>query len=510
MKYFVAFIALFLLWGNLFSQNFTIKVDTVVIPATNYATATSTFELTRLAKCRNCYFCCFQQDEVNMPDLKRNHLLAISLDGKTVKSVPFPRAVDGDTYFDLFSRHDTLYARPYWEFRKPHFRFDFEQWKWDTIPFISNMIYENDDWQVIYDDMGEWGDWAWFQDKESGNQYLWSNANARIVRKEGNYYMLESGCLNLISNPTQSALCDDSLRPENRNILNNTLQAAREGASFKSPQTVFCFRENEDEWDPWGPSYDTTFRNMWLVNNQLYFWTQTKDHSFISTIENGRLKGIVDLPENYQTFVWSNSFRGNNQGDNQFQMQFSKDLQTCGIIDVVDSSVTIHYLIHNLDTLRPLGENLIAGLLECLFIDIDNLDIASVFACEKSVYATPSGIVNPVSSSAKIKEEDQVLRQYFCNWVDKSTLVVSSYDFNRSDSLVVRFEIQLQKPNGFNASSRSMYAWVNFESELYQQLKTMFTQYVGRVPRVDGKRCEWTFRGHTLTLDENSILYEKN
>ena len=86
------------------AQHFSLQVDTVWLDVSEHISPTAKFTLTRTARCRDFYFCCFKQQEIQTLNAsERNVLLAVSLDGKEVKNVPFPNYFDKEYYFDLFS-----------------------------------------------------------------------------------------------------------------------------------------------------------------------------------------------------------------------------------------------------------------------------------------------------------------------------------------------------------------------------------------------------------------------
>ncbi len=508
--------------------NFTVKVDTIWIDANDYVTATCRFEMQRSAKCRDFYFCCFRQTELNTTNVgRKTHLLGISLDGKTLKKVPMPSDFDGDSYFDLFARNDTLYIKPYWEYEQIHYRFNYDKWKWEPTDHISDVIYEDADYQVAYKDFGEWGAYTWFIDKHSQNQYLFQSYSTRIVPCQGIYYCLKHG-LHQWKDPTKGLLCVDSLKHNFVKDVGDILQILNPAGkdsytsgnekSIGMADPVYLIQGREDDSEIYGWSdriYDTVFSNMISLDGQLYFWTVTnKEKTFISTIEDGKLIKITDIPGNYNFFSWSHPHRGRNIAPNQFLMQFKVDPWTYGLVDMVDTTISIHYLIHNQDTLQFSGKDNVKPLVEFLLANMDNLALSTVDSMERLLGGTPSTLLKNVYEeerydSKRQPDEDYMKIRYF-KLVDTSLVVETCYYFDRKDSIVDEFRITLHKPNYYIAKALQLWRTISFKSALYEDLKAYFTHIVGKEP-VRNERFaawEWTFEGHTLSLQDGSVCFE--
>lgn len=502
---------------NIQAQHFTIKKDTIWIPAADYATPTSTFTPMQSAKCRDYYFCFYKQDEVNtFNPTSQYHLLAVSLDGKTVRKTPVPQDATGIFAPDIFCRDGELYVKPYWDEGYHSCRFDFEQWKWEKVSHIPDWIYEDADYKVFYKDFrtGEeyctLSDYVWFRNKHSGIQHVHFACGKRIVAIDHDYFSLRKEGIYRLENPNCGTLFGGSLRNEDRVKL-KILGKHNISPSFEA----YFMLPSKYTWGTFTREvvYDTLISNMWVVNNQLYFWTTANNNTFVSTLANGKLCKITDIGEVGTPLIYADVFRGTNQGDNQFLMRFQQDDQSFGLIDVVDTNITIHYFVHHLDTLCPIGYDNIISLMDLLWKQLDNLNITTVDQIEKRLNGTPSSIVKPVwygpGTDAQMKEEDKDLRKQYFRWIDEKQIVASSYDFNRNDSLVVGFKIRLQVPNRYAASRRVYGGLTDFAPDLYEQLKAMFTERIGVEPSMKEKRCQWTFRGHTLILYEHSIEWRK-
>lgn len=299
--------------------------------------------MTHSAKCHDHYFCCFCQIEQNdsITALK-NTLLSISLDGKSIHEIPYPPQSDDNIYFDFFTQNNELYAKSYREKGDTPYQFDYAQWKWKAIRHISNLIYEDTDYKVFYEsydiggiDLANKEYLIEFKNRHSQTKYYYPLSETRIVRNNGSYYFINNHTIFCIDNPKQGRWCKDYLRYNFR----------RDKRISRRDNYVKTVYQTKGKWDDNGaPIYDTIFRNMWCVHNQLYFLTIIDNQCAVTTLIDGHLQKIMDLENIGIPFYGHNAPQGDNPASNGFLMQFQVDSTSFGLIDVVDERVVIHLI----------------------------------------------------------------------------------------------------------------------------------------------------------------------
>ena len=94
------------------AQQFKVVEDTIRINAADYISPISEFTMKWSAKYHGFYFCIFEDQQIYDFWVSRNRLLVISEDGKDIVEVSLPKDFQGNSYGDLFVRHDTLYLSP--------------------------------------------------------------------------------------------------------------------------------------------------------------------------------------------------------------------------------------------------------------------------------------------------------------------------------------------------------------------------------------------------------------
>ena len=171
-----------------YAQQFKLVEDTVLINASDFISPISTFEMKWVAKYHGYYFCIFQEQQIYGYGFRGDdhRLLVISEDEKNVVEVKLPKDFQGDYHGDLFVRHDTLYLRPYQvPYKQNGYWFDMDTWKWVPVNEVSNVIYEDDMYSVAVINVGEWGTYTWFIEKNVSNVYVQENSMSSIISDIG-------------------------------------------------------------------------------------------------------------------------------------------------------------------------------------------------------------------------------------------------------------------------------------------------------------------------------------
>lgn len=517
-----------------FAQHFSLQVDTVWLDVSAYTSPTAKFTLTRTARCRNFYFCCFEQKEIQtLNAIERNVLLAVSLDGKEVKNVPFPNYFDKEYYFDLFSLQDDLYAKPYWWKKANSYRFNFKTWEWEPVKFIPDIVFEDDKFQVAHVDYGEWGSFDWFMDKRSKEQYLhagWS----RIVPMGDTYYIPAWNKLYRLKDPKAGWKCGRTLKYPN--IFKNDAPLYAIGAYYppydssekaienktirqhlRAVDTILSFPSHEETvYFEDGSSFptekcDTTFKALFCVQNQLYAMMDIQGRYCIVRVEGEQLHEVLDLGKDYQSLHWANYYRGNHPANRCLKI-FQNDLWTSGIIDIEDTLVKIHYLIHTTDTLHSIREDHILETVAYILDHSDHLTINEIDSMERSWGATKSQFVRTRCEDEWYREcppdkEDFLIVRYIKR-VQDTTIVETQYIYNPKDYLVDGFFLILKKANAYQSNLIRPWQYINFTDEQWHWIWDELTRRTGAEPTKNDKGAtHWTYKNRDFRIFESGSLY---
>lgn len=518
------------------AQHFSLQVDTVWLDVSEHISPTAKFTLTRTARCRDFYFCCFKQQEIQTLNAsERNVLLAVSLDGKEVKNVPFPNYFDKEYYFDLFSLEDDLYVKPYWWKESNSYRFNFKTWDWEPVKFIPDIVFEDDKFQVARVDYGEWGSFDWFMDKHSSKQYLhsgWRN----IVPVGNTYYISAWNKLYRLKDPKAGWRCGRKLKYLNvqkndaplfainsyyppydsseKAIENKTIRQ-----HLRAVDTLLSFPSRDDTvYFEDGSSFptkkcDTTFSALFCIQNQLYAMMEIQERYCIVRVEGEQLYEVLDLGKDYQSLYWANYYRGNHPANRCLKI-FQNDLWTSGIIDIEDTLVKIHYLIHTTDTLHSIREDHILETVAYMLDHSDHLTINEIDSMERSWGATKSQFVRTRCEDEWYREcppgKEDFLKVRYIKRVQDTTIVETQYIYNPKDSLVDGFFLILQKANAYQSNLIRLWRKVYFTDEQWHWICDELTRRTGSEPDKDDEGAtHWTYKNRDFSIFESGSLYYK-
>lgn len=500
-----------------YAQQFKIVEDTVLINAPDFISPISDFEMKWAAKYHGFYFCVFQDQQIYDHWIRKHRLLAISENGKEIKEVGLPEDFQRNYYGDLFVRHDTLYLSPY-HLNKDQggYYFDMDTWQWKPVEWISNILYEDDQYSVAYVDIGEWGKYTWFIDiKEYPNQYIMPGKLSRIIKKDNVYYFIRGSKVDtLVSLKGKTKRCDEGYTYEDASFdefafLDNLMLSG--GLQVDTIPTLFRFtgRTNENDW--WNDRiYDTLFADAFLTNGQIYYLMSSPKRTYIAQLEGGKLIKKLDLGHRYRFFRWHDCFRGRNPGPNQCFLQFKENKNSYGVLEIKDTLIHICHIIHNQDSLPHVGTDNIEPLLQFLLLHLDHLTLAQTDSVERSLQATCQGEFRALANRYYPDEYQtgEYERYIYYTVVNAKTTLSVDYCVHRNDSVVKGAFFEWLKTNNYNSNSRSSESMENVKKK-YTEVYRILTRLTGKEPvKASGNSSGsiWTFRNITIELYENGRM----
>ena len=514
-------------------QQFSVVQDTLHINAPDYFTPYTRIELQWSVPYQDWYFCIFEENDIYEPWRNQYVFLAISKDGKNIRKLDCPKEFNLHTSGDLYVRQDNLFLYiPYDLFDPRYYCFDLKQWKWKPAKGESNLLYEDDAYQIAAVNMGEWGSYTWFIDKQRNNdemrnihtQYVRPYVvSERVIRLDSIYYFVHPYGIYITSvKGPKGVLCDDSTSyriGEERDyrfigglfywpILNET------GIKVDSFPSYFHFTGKKVVGnDSWKEStvtrydsitqYDTVINQAFLSNNQLYCIVTTPKNSFISQIRDGKMIPELDLGERYDFSRHRGSFRSVNLADNKCFLQFEKDFSTYGLMDVEDRTIRIRHLVIHQDTLPFVGTDNVKLLLEFLLMRLGNLSLDELRRYETQLggicyqkYRDPNGYFPD-----EYQNKDKYFSPTFYKRVNCQQTFVTEYCVSMSDSMVKKVFMEWVKTNFFNSHLYRYKTCDNLAAKC-AEISEIVSKITGTKPKREKNYLKWTFNGLTIKLYE--------
>jgi hypothetical protein len=331
-------IIIFLLIGNIvFSQSFTVKVDTLNIHFKDFTTAQDKIALTHAIKYRNNYYCFFEApQEGHYKDLR--FFLIISGDGKVVQDIKVPKEIQNSYYFDLFLKNDSVFTKTYMD--HDIYFLDINKLRWVNIKEVDDMIYEDDKFYITYLDFGEWGGTTWFKDKRSGKEYELASSGTIINKIDNTYYVTAAHKIIMIENPLK-------MKPCNKDYYYEEIQKkkAAKGTNSLLGATVIYSDSTYSDWDY--KKLNNYVATSFIANDEIFHLCVDSTKTYIAILENGKLVPIKKIGNSYLTFNWYYSYRCRIQNTRQLLKFTTKRPNGYGLMEIDGEKVKIRYLTFN-------------------------------------------------------------------------------------------------------------------------------------------------------------------
>lgn len=512
-------IGFLLLTYSVGAQDFVVEHDTFRLDSKAYAEPFSRWTMKRAVKYHDRYFLAFENRPLYFDFWNNvNRLLSISLNDNTVEDVgyPVPRGYNDD----IFVRHDTLFISAY--LRDNDFFYDEKSRTWKERGKLSDLLYEDEEFEVYKYDMGEWGCYTWFVDRKTREQFLFFTGVTRINRVNGIFYLTGSD-VRILENPRTGILCTPpisysaDIRERDQDFLMALSAWAKNNRElsedFKDPiRDCFAFQWDTVGYDLFGfdMSKDTFIHTAFQVDGQLYLVVSAPQNSFIARLHANRLDLVLDFHEKYDFFQHSNGFRGINVAENRCLMPFTRAVNECGFVEIEGRHLRIAHIFCNQDSLPYVGRDGFEETFAFLDQHLDSLHFRDVLEFENSL-GLPSAVADMSGRNRYLG--DTCDNPEKCTWKEFVRVVDSAlafhiwYCFSNQDSIVQGVYIEWDDAESFtpidDRKSRCLY---RLSKERYRQISEallpFFNRKMGGKYVKDKEKYVWETSSRYLMMQE--------
>ncbi len=341
--------------------SFNIVADTIPINVNGY--------LTRALKYRNCYYLLYAQ-KIKKQYGRGSQLCLYRLsDGRFGRIVDFPNDLNY-CHLDFFVQNDSIIIKPYLD--RQSYYFDTQNYTLKPIDYTDDIIFEDENYIIYSLDLGEWGGITYFVSKqqnhsrgiqydniitidEFGHRTIRSDAGVhheyfvpyffRLVNKINNSYFLTNfRRICRIDHPTQLTLClPQDYYEKNKNGLPDIIFS---NPSTKNVETVF---ENTETSFLCLYSDECKFKNVssFVFREQLYHVYKSNNNYYITYLKDGAMQIIKQLPMDIRFFSEYDFYRRKNENNANPLLMFNANQDNLsGIMDIVDTTITMHYFLN--------------------------------------------------------------------------------------------------------------------------------------------------------------------
>ena len=294
-------------------------------------------DMTHALKYHDKFYVLFEQRVLKYGGHGRRWLYIFS-NGKIERIVDIPKKMDA-VYWDFFVKNDSIIIKQY--MGEPHFFFNTQNYTWEGIDKVDDLIFEDEKFHVYSLNFGEWGGKTWFKDKKTGVEYLIEATTPLINRIDTIYYLTKSFSVLKIENPLQLNICNDDVTYEN-------IKTERKYYSWYGQPIGFDVVYKDTIFNYLDYSYKSHIVSSFAWQDELLHIYENDTTTYIAKIENNEIKNIQEIGKELSFYNWYYSYRCRNLNGKSELLKFNtKDEQSFGLMDIVDNKIRLYYFVNS-------------------------------------------------------------------------------------------------------------------------------------------------------------------
>ncbi len=224
--------------------------DSIFFDLTGYVMPASEIYLTYILDAGDSYSFCFKEVVQSRFSADRDIMMAASKDSLVTRYITQP----DDT--------DTIDGDP------------------------GRLIYESDDWSIMQADHGEFGNFTWFTDNSSKEEYAFSGLEGDLRRLGGTFYLVNKTGIYGIKDPASGFHCDSLTRYENAKDI-KLIAAHFFHAGYNFPEHGIAPIVQCDD----NPSR-TSILGSFIADDTLFCSLRTPDGLELAKMDSGQLISV--------------------------------------------------------------------------------------------------------------------------------------------------------------------------------------------------------------------------
>jgi len=359
-SYFLGFLA-FLIFSYANSQNFNVNKYDIVINTNNIFRPASKIEMLSSLKFNNEYYSIFEEKQMYDFGHTQRYLIKFDKFGRILLAKKFPLNFANGNYLDFFVQDDKLFMQDQNNFR---YNFDIKTNKFSETTKGNDLVFEDENYKVMYKSFGEWGEATWFINKKDKSEFFTSLNGKNVSFVNGKFYVTNISSIWEIENPKKLNKCEAN---QYYDVINNKQFGMFD--SYNYDKGVLNIFKDSVEYNPYDfrksiDSLNYAFLTSFVTNNQLYQITQLKNNSAITKILENKVEISHQFDEKFNFFSWYNQFR--NTKNNQKFLKFKNGYNSFGFFEVEDQKIEITKVKFEYDSLQYIKSDNIVNLISKL------------------------------------------------------------------------------------------------------------------------------------------------
>ena len=178
------------LFSKVFSQNFNVTEKVINFNANNIFRPASKIEMTASLKYNNEYYSIFEEKQMYDFGHTENYLIKFDSLGKILFAEKLPQTLS--YYTDFFIYENNIYIQSQ---NNARYIFDFKNNKFNETKKGDDLVYEDNEYKVMYKSFGEWGEATWFINKKNKYQHFTSLHSQNVNFINGKFYITNTSSI---------------------------------------------------------------------------------------------------------------------------------------------------------------------------------------------------------------------------------------------------------------------------------------------------------------------------
>lgn len=454
------------------SQSFEVTVDTTDIKIKEFMKPAVRASLTHAVEFNDRYYCFFRETHLYHFGHTK-HFFILEKDGTIKHNLKVPKGIDDAVYFDLFVNNDSILTKAYMGDNETYY-LDLESLEWIKIEELDDILYEDEKFYVTHISFGEWGNTTWFRDKKTGKEHELGFAGTIVNNIDDSYYITSLSKVLKIEDPLK-------MKPSRKyyyyDVVKNNDSPAMPGSFWEGSNSLEGTEilYEDTTYIPYWQAPQVRIVTSFTYDNNLFHLCVDSTSTYIAKIDNGNLKPIKKIGENYSIFNWFYSYRNKVQKNGSQLLKFrTEDANLFGFIKIHQNNINIRYLSHDIDTVKHIGTDNFAEFFSFIYLNFDYLHLDTIDFLEKEIGGTDMELFLE-DSKQYLKVEDSIIANK------------TRYYYAKNDSLVKSIFLEWTETENYNESSASFFNRQNsnIESKLNDKinyLEQFLTSTIGTQP----------------------------
>ena len=467
-------------------QTFNIDTKSITHPFTS-------FSIKDVVKYHGLYFCLFKEEAIDRQFFNQfSHILVIQPDDFSFSEVDIPKGVVFSDYSQMFVRNDSILIKGYYEDDKDYYitncisrENEKTCWTLKETTRLSSVVFEDDDYKIVYTNNGEWGSYMSFIDQSDDVEHIYRFGGGRIFKQPDGYYFCNNVWIGKITNPKEGII--------------HQRGSDYFDAHASHPETVFCYNAvnnffiNHDK--------DTLLSAYFMHDNVIYMIETDKTGSYLSKFDGQKPIRINKLNQRYQYIGCSNLgyFSGGNGG-----LFYCLPSQNNGddkfyLIDTSNNFVKIIDVITNQrPSLSFSGKD---GLKETLAFVTDRFSSKTIEDAD-ALESHLGSYRNIIPSYLKYKSQYKSESRTYYRLVDKNTFTSAEYGYDPNTGFLNSLFLEWRPSSELSESRYNNKKDKSFpERQIRQKVIATINQSLPCKPKKkDGDSYIWTLNGVKIDL----------